>query len=85
MHCAMWRGMRDEIGPACAKLSAHADYAEDGMDGGEPANVLEVIKQKMAIAARYGAKSNFGRMLVCRGRGRRCRWCEGVRRSEDQT
>ena len=54
--------MGDEIGPACVKLSVQADYADDGMDGGEPADVLGVIKQEMAIAARYGAEFDSGKM-----------------------
>ena len=36
----------------------------DWMGGGEPADVLEVLKQDMAVAERCGAKFNFDKMRL---------------------
>ena len=63
MYCAMRKEMRGAT-PAGGKLSIQADYADDGMDGGEPSDVLEVLKEEKVLAERYGARLNLTKMVV---------------------
>ena len=41
-----------------------ADFADDGVDGGDYECVLKALKGEMAIGRAFGVKNNFGRMKV---------------------
>ena len=45
-------------------LSFAADYADDGVYGGDYETVLRVLKEEMAVASEYGLRFNFSKMVV---------------------
>ena len=63
IFCATKREMRDRV-EGVADLDFVADFADDGVDGGDPRAVLNALHEEMRIARRFGLKLNFDKMRV---------------------
>ena len=55
--------MRDRVAEA-ASLDFYADYADDGVDGGDYDAVYRVLEREIALGAEYGIKNNFSKMVL---------------------
>ena len=55
--------MRDRAG-GCEDLSFVADFADDGVLGGDYEAVLKVLKAEAALGGEYGLRNNFSKMKV---------------------
>ena len=55
--------MRDRI-DGVGDLDFVADFADDGVDGGDCDKVLRVLRGEIAIGSEYGSRNNFERMCV---------------------
>ena len=63
LYCAMRRDMRDRI-PDLKQVDFVADFADDGVLGGDWDKVLEVIKLDIELGPEYDSKFNFRKMVV---------------------
>ena len=63
MFCAMKREMRDRI-PEVAGLDFAADFADDGVDGGDCDTVLKVLEKEIQLGREYGLRNNYDKMVV---------------------
>ena len=63
LFCAMKKDMRDRVG-GCEDLSFVADFADDGVLGGDYEAVLKVLKAEAALGGEYGLRNNFSKMKV---------------------
>eukprot|EP00973_Karenia_brevis_P009890 1337399-Karenia_brevis.AAC.1 len=52
LFCAMKKEMRERI-PEVSQLDFAADFADDGVDGGDAKTVLEVLRGEIALGAEY--------------------------------
>lgn len=59
----MRKKVREATG-ADGSLSFYIDYADDGMDGGSPGEVMEALRRELAAAQRYGLRFNYDKMTV---------------------
>eukprot|EP00973_Karenia_brevis_P012628 1712976-Karenia_brevis.AAC.1 len=59
----MKKEFRDRI-DAVRKLDLIADFADDGVDGGDAADVLETLRGEQALGVEYGIRQNFSKMVV---------------------
>jgi hypothetical protein len=70
MFCGMKKDMRDRI-PEVAGLDFAADFADDGVDGGDVDNVFAVLEREIALGPEYGLRNNYDKMVVYPLAGRR--------------
>lgn len=63
MFCAMKKEMRDCI-PEVAGLDFTADFADDGVDGGDCDAVFRVLEKEIALGPQYGLRNNYEKMVV---------------------
>jgi len=63
MFCAMKREMRDRI-PEVSGLGFAADFADDGVDGGDCDTVLKVLEKEIELGPEYGLRNNYSKMVV---------------------
>ena len=63
LYCAMRRDMRDRI-PDLNQVDFVADFADDGVLGGDCDKVLAVLKREIELGPEYGSKFNFSKMVV---------------------
>eukprot|EP00973_Karenia_brevis_P084734 11757428-Karenia_brevis.AAC.1 len=59
----MKKEMRDRV-EGVEGLDFMADFADDGVIGGDCDSVLKVLRGEIAIAHEYGLKYNFSKMVV---------------------
>eukprot|EP00973_Karenia_brevis_P078574 10907959-Karenia_brevis.AAC.1 len=55
--------MRDRV-EGVEELDFMADFADDGVMGGDCDSVLKVLRGEIAIAHEYGLRYNFGKLVV---------------------
>ena len=63
MYCAMNKEMRDEI-EGVKDLDLVAEFADDGVDGGDYQKVLHVLQKELSIGPAYGSILNPSKMKV---------------------
>jgi len=63
MFCAMKKEMRDRI-PEVSNLDYAADFADDGVDGGDYEEVFKVLEKEIALGPEYGLRNNYEKMVV---------------------
>ena len=63
LYCAMRRDMRNRM-PDLNQVDFVADFADDGVLGGDWDKVLEVIRREIELGPEYGSKFNFSKMVV---------------------
>ena len=63
LFCAMKREMRDAI-PEVGGLDYAADFADDGVDGGDFEEVYKVLEKEIALGPKYGLRNNYDKMVV---------------------
>ena len=63
LFCGMKKEMRDRV-EGVDGLDFTADFADDGVDGGDFENVLKVLEGEAAIANAFGLRYNFSKMVV---------------------
>ena len=63
LFCAMSKEMRDRI-PEVRGLDFAADFADDGVDGGDCDAVLKVLEREIELGSEYGLKNNYSKMVV---------------------
>ena len=63
LFCAMKREMRDAI-PDVGGLDYAADFADDGVDGGDFEEVYKVLEKEIALGPQYGLRNNYDKMVV---------------------
>ena len=63
MFCAMKKEMRDRI-PEVGDLDFAADFADDGVDGGDCDTVFKVLEKEIQLGPEYGLRNNYGKMVV---------------------
>ena len=61
--------MRDRVEQLTAQqtavcLDCSADFADDGVDGGDYEEVLKVVERELAIGAEYGIRNNYTKMVL---------------------
>jgi len=59
----MSKEMRDRI-PEVGGLDFAADFADDGVDGGDCDAVFNVLEREIALGSEYGLKNNYEKMVV---------------------
>ena len=62
MFCAMTKEMKNRI-PEVGDLDFAADFADDGVDGGDCDTVLKVLEREIALGPEYGLKNNYSKMV----------------------
>ena len=65
----MKREMRDAI-PEVGGLDYAADFADDGVDGGDFEEVYKVLEKEIALGPQYGLRNNYDKMVVYPSAGR---------------
>ena len=63
----MFNSLRKKIRdmtPSTSQLEFWADYAGDGVDGGTPEQVLNALREEIALADRFGFNLNFSKMRL---------------------
>ena len=63
LFCAMKKEMRDRI-PEMGGLDFSADFADDGVDGGDCEAVYKVLEKEIALGPEYGLRNNYDKMVV---------------------
>jgi hypothetical protein len=63
MFCGMKQDMRGRI-PEVGSLDFAADFADDGVDGGDVDNVFAVLEKEIALGPEYGLRFNYAKMVV---------------------
>eukprot|EP00973_Karenia_brevis_P086630 12013269-Karenia_brevis.AAC.1 len=63
MFCAMKKAMRDRI-EGIGDLDFMADFADDGVIGGDYRAVLKALKGEIALGSEYGVRCNYSKMVV---------------------
>ena len=63
MFCATKKEMRDRI-PEVSGLDFSADFADDGVEGGDCEAVYKVLEKEMALGPEHGLRNNFDKMAV---------------------
>ena len=63
MFCGMKKEMRDRI-PDVGSVDFSADYADDGVDGGDYEAVLKVLEKEIELGTEYGLRNNYKKMVV---------------------
>jgi len=63
MYCAMQKEMRDRI-PEARELDFAAEFADDGVDGGDCDTVFKVLEKEIALGPEYGIRNNYSKMVV---------------------
>jgi hypothetical protein len=63
MFCAMKKEMRDRI-QEVAQLDFAADFADDGVDGGDYEEVYKVLEKEIGLGPEYGLRNNYDKMVV---------------------
>ena len=63
MFCAMKKELRDRI-PEVGELDFAADFADDGVDGGDCDTVLKVLEKEIALGSEYGLRNNYDKMVL---------------------
>ena len=63
MFCAMKKEMRDRV-PEVADLDYAADFADDGVIGGDCDAVWRVLEKEIALGPEYGLRNNYDKMVV---------------------
>ena len=63
MFCAMKKEMRDRV-DGVRDVDFMADFADDGVLGGDWDKVLKVLRGEIAIGGEYGVRNNFSKMLL---------------------
>lgn len=53
-----------ELTPSTSNLSIMADYANDGMVGGDLEQLWETLQEEIGSVSRFGMKFNFGKMKL---------------------
>eukprot|EP00973_Karenia_brevis_P026235 3619041-Karenia_brevis.AAC.1 len=61
--CAIKKEMRDRV-EGIDRLDFVADFADDGVIGGDVDDVLRVVKGELPIGHEYGIRNNFDKMVV---------------------
>ena len=59
----MKREMRERI-EEVQGLDYAADFADDGVDGGDFEEVLKVLTREIALGPEYGLRNNYDKMVV---------------------
>ena len=63
MYCAMKKEMRDRV-PEVRELDFAADFADDGVDGGDCDIVFKVLEKEIALGREYGLRNNYDKMVL---------------------
>lgn len=63
MFCAMKKEMRDRV-VGILDVDFVADFADDGVMGGEWDKVLRALMGEIALGAEYGLRHNFSKMVL---------------------
>ena len=63
LFCAMKKEMRDSI-QGVGDLDFMADFADDGVMGGDYESVLRVLKGEIARGPAYGIRNNYSKMVL---------------------
>ena len=63
MFCCTKKEMRDRI-PEVSQLDFAADFADDGVDGGDYEAVFKVLEKEIALGPEYGLRNNYDKMVV---------------------
>ena len=63
MFCAMKKEMRDRV-DGISDVDFSADFADDGVLGGDVDKVLKVLEGEIRIGPEYGVRNNFSKMVL---------------------
>ena len=63
MFCYTKKEMRDRI-PEVGQLDFAADFADDGVDGGDYEAVFKVLEKEIELGPEYGLRNNYDKMVV---------------------
>ena len=63
LFCAMKKELRDRV-EGISDVDFVADFADDGVVGGDCDKVLKVLEGEARIAGEYGLRYNFDKMFV---------------------
>ena len=63
IFCAMKKEMRDRV-DGVGDLDYAADYADDGVDGGDYEAVLKILENEIRVIGEYGLRNNYTKMKV---------------------
>eukprot|EP00973_Karenia_brevis_P062744 8723725-Karenia_brevis.AAC.1 len=59
----MKKDMRDKV-DGVDRLQFMADFADDGVIGGDVDDVLRVVRGEIALGQEYGVRNNFDKMVL---------------------
>ena len=63
LFCAMKLEMRERV-PEVSGLAYAADFADDGVDGGDYEAVWRVLEKEIQLGPEYGLRNNYDKMVI---------------------